>query len=201
MKHLVPSTRTTWRYRWAFTADVCESLEQRRRSRTSVPYSKVKINISNRLIMSSKTLEDSKIFCYNISVMKKDIHPKYEKVVIKCACGNEIETRSTHGGEMHVELCSACHPFFTGKQKFIDTAGRVDKFKARLEAAEKKKGGTGKKANDKEAVKSNKEKLEDIKKEITGTVKTKAPGELTQQISSDEELAASEELEEAKNNK
>lgn len=69
--------------------------------------------------------------------MKKNIHPKYDKTIIKCACGYEFETKSTVFPEIHVELCSKCHPFFTGKQKFVDTAGRVDKFKARMEAAQK----------------------------------------------------------------
>ena len=59
--------------------------------------------------------------------MKTDIHPKYEAAVIRCACGNEIKTSSTIK-EMHVNICSGCHPFFTGKQKLIDTAGRVDRF-------------------------------------------------------------------------
>ena len=59
--------------------------------------------------------------------MKQGIHPKYIESVIRCACGNEIRTRSTVK-DYHVEICSACHPFFTGKQKLIDTAGRVEKF-------------------------------------------------------------------------
>ena len=62
--------------------------------------------------------------------MKEGIHPKYEKTVIKCACGNEIETRSTKDN-IRVEICSKCHPFFTGRQKLVDTGGRVDKFKKR----------------------------------------------------------------------
>jgi len=62
--------------------------------------------------------------------MKENIHPKYEKAVIKCACGNVIETRTTKG-DIHVEICSKCHPFFTGKQKLVDTSGRVDMFKKR----------------------------------------------------------------------
>ena len=62
--------------------------------------------------------------------MKKDIHPKYEKATITCACGNVIETRSTVKN-IKVEICSQCHPFFTGKQKLVDTAGRIEKFKAR----------------------------------------------------------------------
>ena len=63
--------------------------------------------------------------------MKEGIHPKYEKTVIRCACGNEIETRSTKEN-LRVDICSKCHPFFTGKQKLVDTGGRVDRFKKRF---------------------------------------------------------------------
>ena len=63
--------------------------------------------------------------------MKKDIHPQFEKTTITCACGNVIETRSTKS-DIKVEICSKCHPFFTGKQKLIDTGGRVDRFKKRF---------------------------------------------------------------------
>lgn len=59
--------------------------------------------------------------------MKKGIHPEYKLGKVRCACGAEFETRSTIG-DITVEICSQCHPFFTGKQKLIDTAGRVDKF-------------------------------------------------------------------------
>jgi len=59
--------------------------------------------------------------------MKKEIHPEYGPAVIRCTCGNVIETRSTKK-EINVEICSACHPFFTGQQKLIDTAGRIEKF-------------------------------------------------------------------------
>ena len=62
--------------------------------------------------------------------MKKDIHPEFKKVSITCSCGNVIETYSNQEIN-HVEICSACHPFFTGKQKLIDTEGRVDRFKKR----------------------------------------------------------------------
>jgi large subunit ribosomal protein L31 len=62
--------------------------------------------------------------------MKKDVHPQYVDARIVCACGNVIETRSTVA-EIHVEICSSCHPFFTGKQKLVDTAGRVEKFRAK----------------------------------------------------------------------
>ncbi|MCB1190032.1 MAG: 50S ribosomal protein L31 [Leptospiraceae bacterium] len=60
--------------------------------------------------------------------MKKGIHPDYKKAMIKCSCGNVIETRTTRG-DLLIEICSNCHPFFTGKSKLIDTTGRVDKFK------------------------------------------------------------------------
>ena len=63
--------------------------------------------------------------------MKADIHPKYDEIKVTCSCGNEFMTRSTMGQELHVEVCSACHPFYTGKQKIMDTAGRVDKFRKR----------------------------------------------------------------------
>ena len=59
--------------------------------------------------------------------MKKGIHPEYKKAKITCLCGNVIETRATQE-EIHVEICSQCHPFFTGKQKLVDTAGRVERF-------------------------------------------------------------------------
>lgn len=68
--------------------------------------------------------------------MKKDIHPKYyEKAKVTCSCGNTFEVGSTEP-EIHVEVCSACHPFYTGTAKFIDTAGRVDKFRNRVRKAE-----------------------------------------------------------------
>lgn len=59
--------------------------------------------------------------------MKKDIHPEYNKIKASCACGNEVELGSVNK-EIKVEICAACHPFFTGKQKLIDSAGRVEKF-------------------------------------------------------------------------
>ena len=60
--------------------------------------------------------------------MKSGIHPAYHEVNVTCACGNVFRTRSTHKGDIHVEICSNCHPFFTGKQKLVDTAGRVERF-------------------------------------------------------------------------
>lgn len=62
--------------------------------------------------------------------MKKDIHPNYEKATVTCACGSTFETRST-AGDIRTEICSQCHPFFTGKQKLLDAEGRVDKFLAK----------------------------------------------------------------------
>lgn len=68
--------------------------------------------------------------------MKKDLHPEYNpKAKVTCSCGNTFEVGSTEK-EIKVEVCSNCHPFYTGTQKFIDTAGRVDKFKARVQKAE-----------------------------------------------------------------
>ena len=68
--------------------------------------------------------------------MKEGIHPKYEKCTITCACGEVVKTKSSKG-DIRVEICSKCHPFFTGKQKFVDAGGRVDKFKQRLSKAGK----------------------------------------------------------------
>ncbi len=62
--------------------------------------------------------------------MREGIHPNYDKAVVKCACGETFETRSTKS-EIKVEICSKCHPFFTGRQKLVDSGGRVDKFKKR----------------------------------------------------------------------
>jgi large subunit ribosomal protein L31 len=61
--------------------------------------------------------------------MKANIHPDYHPLSVVCSCGNTFETRSTLEGELHVEVCSKCHPFFTGKQKILDSGGRVDKFR------------------------------------------------------------------------
>lgn len=60
--------------------------------------------------------------------MKAGIHPAYNEVKVTCACGHSFPTRSTHKGDLRVEICASCHPFFTGKQKLIDTEGRVDRF-------------------------------------------------------------------------
>jgi large subunit ribosomal protein L31 len=70
------------------------------------------------------------------ATMKAGIHPKYEQTQVTCACGNTFETRSTVS-EIRVEICSACHPFYTGKQKIVDTEGRVEKFLSRYGMKEK----------------------------------------------------------------
>jgi large subunit ribosomal protein L31 len=75
--------------------------------------------------------------------MKKDIHPKYEEATVTCGCGNVFTTRSTKKN-IHTEICSACHPFFTGKMKFVDTTGRVEKFQKKYNWANRnKKPGEG----------------------------------------------------------
>lgn len=65
--------------------------------------------------------------------MKVGIHPAYEEVNVVCACGNTFKTRSTNKGDIRVEICSNCHPFFTGRQKLIDTEGRVDRFQKKFQ--------------------------------------------------------------------
>ena len=61
--------------------------------------------------------------------MKADIHPEYNEIAVTCSCGNSFKTRSTNSKALNIEVCSLCHPFYTGKQKIIDTAGRVEKFR------------------------------------------------------------------------
>ena len=63
--------------------------------------------------------------------MKIDTHPKYSEIAVTCSCGNTFTTRSTINKPLHVEVCSSCHPFYTGKQKIMDTGGRIDRFKRR----------------------------------------------------------------------
>lgn len=100
---------------------------------------------------------------------------------------------------MHVELCSACHPFYTGKQKFVDAAGRVDKFRAKVEAAKAKSQAKDSKKPEKTEQKSNAEKLSEIKAGLSGTDKKEVPAvEIGEPVTSDEEIAAAEEL--AENN-
>src|SRR5471030_1984198 len=72
--------------------------------------------------------------------MKKDIHPKYEEATVTCGCGNKFTTRSTKKN-ISVEICSMCHPFFTGKMKYVDTTGRVEKFQKKYNWDKRKKAG------------------------------------------------------------
>jgi len=71
--------------------------------------------------------------------MKTGIHPEYATIKATCSCGNIIETRSTVGKDLNLDVCSACHPFYTGKQRVVDTGGRVDRFKKRFGALSSKK--------------------------------------------------------------
>ncbi len=75
--------------------------------------------------------------------MKKDLHPKYKTCAVVCACGNKFETRSTVES-MHLDICSKCHPFYTGKQKLVDTAGRVEKYLNKFKKSQQMKEGTSK---------------------------------------------------------
>jgi large subunit ribosomal protein L31 len=77
--------------------------------------------------------------------MKAAIHPAYNEIQVKCACGHSLSTRSTHKGDIHVEICSNCHPFFTGKQKLLDTAGRVERFRRKYAKVEPAKPEAAKK--------------------------------------------------------
>ena len=77
--------------------------------------------------------------------MKAAIHPSYHEVRVHCACGSTFTTRSTHKGDISVEICSACHPFFTGKQKLVDTAGRVERFRRKYAKPDAAKVETAKK--------------------------------------------------------
>lgn len=70
---------------------------------------------------------------------QEGIHPNYADTTVRCACGNNFQTRSTHKGDIVLEICSACHPFFTGKQKLVDTAGRIERFRRKFAATDAKK--------------------------------------------------------------
>ncbi len=78
--------------------------------------------------------------------MKTGIHPDYKEITVVCSCGNKFQTRSTLGKELHVEVCAACHPFYTGRQKIVDTAGRVERFKQKYTRGAKTAGKAAAKA-------------------------------------------------------
>jgi large subunit ribosomal protein L31 len=73
---------------------------------------------------------------------KEGIHPQYNDIMVKCACGTNFATRSTHKGDILLEICASCHPFFTGKQKLIDTAGRVERFRRKFAKSDAGKAET-----------------------------------------------------------
>lgn len=105
--------------------------------------------------------------------MKEKIHPEYKECKVTCGCGNTFVTRSTRT-DVHVEICSNCHPFYTGKQKFVDTAGRVEKFTKRHAWDESTKG----KVLEKEPAKKLPKKLEKVQVGLPPVKKRKAaPGE------------------------
>jgi len=86
------------------------------------------VNCKKFLLQNLPILLESFVLGFGSTLfMKKGIHPKYQRVVVHCGCGNTFETYST-AEEIHAEICSMCHPFYTGKQKFVDTAGRIERF-------------------------------------------------------------------------
>jgi large subunit ribosomal protein L31 len=89
-----------------------------------VPYPDLVIRQGSVIICDLKLAE--------LLEMKAEIHPKYEEITATCSCGNVIKTRSTTCKDIHLEVCSNCHPFYTGKQKVIDSAGRIDRFNKRF---------------------------------------------------------------------
>lgn len=121
--------------------------------------------------------------------MKKGIHPEYKKARVTCGCGNVIETKNTVG-DLTVEICSACHPFFTGKQKLVDTAGRVDKFKARMEQAEKLKASQKPKKEkvDSKEVANLDKKMEEIKEELKEETVDAKPKETIEEQAQNENI-------------
>ena len=72
--------------------------------------------------------------------MKAKIHPQYKEITVHCSCGNQWTTRSTLGKDLNIEVCSACHPFYTGKQKVLDTAGRIEKFNQKYGSTRRRTG-------------------------------------------------------------
>lgn len=85
--------------------------------------------VGSAKIPRSFSLSNERHECERFFVMKPDIHPNYAEITVTCSCGNSFKTRSTNVRPLHLDVCSMCHPFYTGKQKLVDTAGRVDKFR------------------------------------------------------------------------
>ena len=94
-------------------------------------------NIRNPRVVSGVRSDGDTAYKLRLS-MKEGIHPDYHEVAVKCSCGNEFKTRST-GRDLSLDVCSACHPFYTGKQKIVDTGGRVDRFNKRFGTLSTKK--------------------------------------------------------------
>jgi large subunit ribosomal protein L31 len=88
--------------------------------------------VALQLFQSSSILPQQ---LHEVFSMKAGIHPEYKQITVTCTCGNKFETRSTIGQDLQVEVCSNCHPFYTGKQKIVDTGGRVDKFRKKYATA------------------------------------------------------------------
>ena len=85
---------------------------------------------------NGKMVASPPVFRKDSKEMKAGIHPAYDEVNVICACGSTFRTRSTHKGDLRVEICSSCHPFFTGRQKLVDTEGRVDRFRKKAAKAQ-----------------------------------------------------------------
>ena len=94
------------------------------------------------MIVSGGNVGRGNRLCYPGPTMKTDIHPEYVLSTVHCSCGNSFVTRSTKP-ELHVEICAQCHPFYTGKQKLVDTGGRVERFQRRLEKAGARRAAAG----------------------------------------------------------
>lgn len=83
--------------------------------------------------------------------MKEGIHPEYNEITVSCSCGESFKTRSTAGKSLSLEVCSKCHPFYTGKQKIVDTAGRVDRFQQKYGMRGRAKAAASEKPSDKQS--------------------------------------------------
>ncbi len=119
--------------------------------------------------------------------MKKDIHPEYRMTTVRCHCGHEFEAGSTKEN-ISIEICSQCHPFYTGKQKLVDSAGRIERFRRKYGDY---LGKNKKEAAEKEATK--KEATEEVKKEATKEVKKKATEELKEEATKELKKEATKE--------
>jgi len=120
--------------------------------------------------------------------MKKEIHPKYEVTTVKCVCGNEFQTRSTLK-EINVEICSACHPFFTGQQKLIDSAGRVERFMKKYGREYGKSQGMAEEAPSKDSVRAEEKPVDDVRSEEKAVGDVKAEEKPKNEVVAEEKPA------------